>query len=387
MDSFERFVEDLTACDIGSTFNFLREEDPRLDLGGGASRRRENLLHYLKAHAGAEIVAVGEAAGYQGARWSGIAFTSERTLSSWGLPYMQTSRRPHGWTEPSATIVHRELAKLGAEERVLLWNAVPTHPHRPGSPLTNRKPTAAESTAGRLFARRLIQIVQPRAVIAIGRVAESILDQRIPYIRHPANGGAARFADGLRRLLEADDSIGSKLPDYLRPGLRVVFCGTAAGTTSVRRGHYYAGPGNMFWTYLYRSGITTEPLFPSTDSRVLEFGVGLSDLAKTVAASSDRGLTSHYDVGGFVGKVERFAPAWVAFHGKEAAKAVAGHLGHGRTVKLGAQTWQIASAHVFVVPSASGSNQDRSRLEGKHDRVEWFKELAKLLPPTEPTPR
>jgi hypothetical protein len=35
---------------------------------------------------------------------------------------------------------------------------------------------------------------------------------------------------------------------------------------------------------------------------------------------------------------------------------------------------------VFVLPNASGSNRDASRLEGKADRVEWFKELAACLP-------
>jgi len=37
------------------------------------------------------------------------------------------------------------------------------------------------------------------------------------------------------------------LPDVLTPGLQVVFCGTAAGTASAKRGAYYAGPGNQFW--------------------------------------------------------------------------------------------------------------------------------------------
>jgi TDG/mug DNA glycosylase family protein len=36
------------------------------------------------------------------------------------------------------------------------------------------------------------------------------------------------------------------LPDLLRPGLRVVFIGTAAGAASARAGAYYAGPGNQF---------------------------------------------------------------------------------------------------------------------------------------------
>jgi double-stranded uracil-DNA glycosylase len=173
----------------------------------------------------------------------------------------------------------------------------------------------------------------------------------------------------------------SKLPDYLASGLRVVFCGTAAGKDSASLGHYYAGTGNLFWTYLYRAKITAEPLFPSTDGRVLEFGVGLTDLAKKVAASSDRGLRAHYDVDGFVAKIERYRPTWVAFHGKEAANEVSKALGHGGAVALGKQDWAVAKAQVFVLPSASGSNRDRSRLEGKVDRVEWFKELAELLPP------
>jgi TDG/mug DNA glycosylase family protein len=172
----------------------------------------------------------------------------------------------------------------------------------------------------------------------------------------------------------------SKLPDYLRADLRVVFCGTAAGMVSAGMGHYYAGPGNLFWTYLYRAGITPEPLFPSSDHRLLEYGVGLTDLAKRIASSSDHGLRRHYDVEGFRRKIERYRPAWVAFHGKEAAKAVSQALGQGGSVHLGEQTWLVSEARVFVLPSASGANRDASRLEGKADRVEWFKELAARLP-------
>ncbi len=172
-----------------------------------------------------------------------------------------------------------------------------------------------------------------------------------------------------------------KLPDYLAPDLRVVICGTAAGKTSASLGHYYAGPGNLFWTYLYRARITTQPLFPSTDHRVLEFGVGLTDVAKKIAASSDRGLRGHYDVDAFVSKIERYRPSWVAFHGKEAAKVVARALGQPSGVLLGEQAWRVGEARAFVLPSASGANRDASRLEGKIDRVEWFKELAARLPP------
>ena len=38
-----------------------------------------------------------------------------------------------------------------------------------------------------------------------------------------------------------------KLEDLLRPGLRLVICGTAAGTQSAAINAYYAGPANRFW--------------------------------------------------------------------------------------------------------------------------------------------
>jgi TDG/mug DNA glycosylase family protein len=173
---------------------------------------------------------------------------------------------------------------------------------------------------------------------------------------------------------------GQVLPDYLGANLRVVICGTAVGKTSARRGHYYAGPGNEFWTFLHQAGLTPVSLSPEQDARILEFGIGLTDLAKTVAASSDRGLRSRFDVDEFLAKMPHRSPRVVAFHGKEAAKAVSRHLGHGREIHLGLQDWKIGESLVFILPNASGANRDASRLEGKTSRVEWYKELAALLP-------
>ena len=66
-----------------------REAGPD-DVPGAAAIRLANLRAYLAERAGADVVALGEAAGYQGMRWSGIAFTSERDLARWGDPYRPT---------------------------------------------------------------------------------------------------------------------------------------------------------------------------------------------------------------------------------------------------------------------------------------------------------
>ncbi|HET8528912.1 MAG TPA: uracil-DNA glycosylase [Gaiellaceae bacterium] len=144
---------------------------------------RERLRAYLEARADAPVVLVGEAAGYRGARVSGIAFTSERQLTGTGP------------AEASATIVHRTLAALGVEDDVLLWNVVPTHP---GTATSNRVPTRAEIAAARPF---LDAVTRGRLVVAVGRVAAAAL--RAPYVRHPSHGGAAAFADGVRGQLRA----------------------------------------------------------------------------------------------------------------------------------------------------------------------------------------
>ncbi|MDQ3726180.1 MAG: mismatch-specific DNA-glycosylase, partial [Actinomycetota bacterium] len=70
------------------------------------------------------------------------------------------------------------------------------------------------------------------------------------------------------------------LPDVLVPGLKVVFCGNAAGKVSARKGAYYAGPGNLFWPTLHEVGLTPIRLRPEEFRRMPEFGLGLTDACK-----------------------------------------------------------------------------------------------------------
>jgi uracil-DNA glycosylase len=164
------FVDRLAAARIGGTFNFYKH-------GAGAALRRSRLRAYLDQHATSELLLVGEAPGYRGARISGIPFTAERQLTGTGP------------AEPTATIVRRTLAELGLD--ALCWNVVPTHP---GTETSNRRPTAAEVQAARPF---LAEIACERRILAVGRLAAAVTGA--PYIRHPSHGGAAEFRAGLLR--------------------------------------------------------------------------------------------------------------------------------------------------------------------------------------------
>jgi hypothetical protein len=163
------FVSRLAAASIGETFNQYAV----------SPLRRDRLRSYLDARRTAVVVLVGEAAGYRGARVSGIPFTSERQLTG------------SGPAAATATIVHRVLARLAVEDEVLLWNVVPTHP---GSETSNRRPTREEVEAAFPF---LEELTRGRVAIAVGRLAAAALD--VPYVRHPSHGGAAAFEAGLGR--------------------------------------------------------------------------------------------------------------------------------------------------------------------------------------------
>ena len=197
--AIEAWLRELPTLTIGATFNQFRDAGPD-DVPDAPAIRLANLRHYVEDRREADVIAVGEAAGYQGMRWSGIAFTSEFDLLRWGAPFRRSSRRPRPWKEPSGTIVHGILEQLGAERRVILWNTVPTHPHMPGRPLTNRRPRREEIAAGRVVVERLVDLVQPRVLVGVGRIACAALPEA-HYVRHPAQSGATAFRAGMRQIL------------------------------------------------------------------------------------------------------------------------------------------------------------------------------------------
>lgn len=173
-----------------------------------AAARFSRLVAHLDCNPA--FVLVGEAAGYQGMRRSGLAFTSERQLLEGAIPRVPTpagrlTMRALPWSEPSATIVWRTLKELGIEDSTILWNALPLHPHRPGDFESNRTPTDAELEMGRAAMGLLHRAFPNAQLVAVGRKAQALLAaMKLPSagcVRHPANGGATRFAKELASLV------------------------------------------------------------------------------------------------------------------------------------------------------------------------------------------
>ena len=142
----------------------------------------------------------------------------------------------------------------------------------------------------------------------------------------------------------------SVLPDVLVSDLRVVFCGTAAGSASAQRRAYYAGPGNAFWPTLFEVGLTPCLLEPAQYATITQFGLGLTDLAKTVSGSDSVLLQEHFDRDGLGAKMRHFRPKILAFTSKRAGEEFI-----GRSVEYGPAKETIGSTLLFVLPSPSGA--------------------------------
>ena len=188
-------------------FNPWRDHCQHENPDDGPDARLQRLAWHLNCDP--EFILVGEAPGYQGCRYSGIAFTSERLLCEGAIPRIpvlpgRLSTRHIPFSEPSATIVWKTLYRLGLAERTILWNALQLHPYRPENPWSNRTPTSEEIAIG-VPALRLLMVAFPSAkVVAIGKKAEGLLRSMgvkvAATVRHPANGGATAFALGMEEL-------------------------------------------------------------------------------------------------------------------------------------------------------------------------------------------
>ncbi|HEX4943279.1 MAG TPA: mismatch-specific DNA-glycosylase [Usitatibacteraceae bacterium] len=142
---------------------------------------------------------------------------------------------------------------------------------------------------------------------------------------------------------------GPLVPDVLAPGLRLVFCGTAPSKASAAARAYYAKPGNRFWKALHEAGFTPRRFLPAEYAKLLELGIGLTDLCKGHSGNDDELPRGSLDAPGLLRKIERFRPGVVAFTSKNAAKAFL-----GRDVDYGWQPERVGETRLFVLPSPSG---------------------------------
>ncbi len=149
------------------------------------------------------------------------------------------------------------------------------------------------------------------------------------------------------------------LPDYLAPGLDIVFVGLNPGLSSVEVGHYFAHSRNRFWPAVNRSGLLAEPLDANTDHRMLEQGIGFTDVVKRPSSGSSdlRAADFRQWVPVLKEKLERFQPLIVCFHGVTGYRNYLKYAeGVNERPQLGLQQRIIGVSKTFLVPNPSPAN-------------------------------
>jgi TDG/mug DNA glycosylase family protein len=146
---------------------------------------------------------------------------------------------------------------------------------------------------------------------------------------------------------------GETLPDYLRPGLDIVFVGLNPGLYSAQVGHYFAHKQNRFWPALSASGLVPEIIGPESDARLPDWGIGLTDIVKRPTHGIHEVLPSEFRRGAkaLEEKIEYYKPRVVCFVGFTGYQYCCGKEGGS-----GRQDALFGGAHVFVIPSTSPRN-------------------------------
>jgi len=161
------------------------------------------------------------------------------------------------------------------------------------------------------------------------------------------------------------------LPDYLRKGMKLVIVGCNPSESSVRAGHYYAGRNNLFWPTLFESGVVPEAFDYPDDRRIIEFGIGLTDLVKRPTKVVEELKREDFAEGRIVlsQKLEEYGPRVVAFNGKVTYEQFA-----QRKCRFGLQKELLYGAQVYVLPAVTAQHAP-----AKADRLKHFRGLARLV--------
>jgi hypothetical protein len=200
----EDFVASVAALQFENVFNPYAEACADHDKKDAPTIRRRNLSRVLDAalQTGVDSLWIARDLGYRGGRRTGLALTDELHLSAHASlfalePFARSTRGP-AMGERTAKIIWQALGTLNRP--VFLWNVFPLHPHERDDPLSNRCHTRAERQACRPLLLWLLENLQPKSVLAIGRDAQlALADIGVSalQVRHPSYGGQAEFLDGV----------------------------------------------------------------------------------------------------------------------------------------------------------------------------------------------
>ncbi len=161
--------------------------------------------------------------------------------------------------------------------------------------------------------------------------------------------------------------------DLLKPDLKLLFCGYNPSLRSGHTGNHYAHPGNRFWRVLHAAGITGRLYAPEEDEKLLDLGIGFTNLCPRPTRRADELTREEIRAGAqeLHARLENLEPRAVAYTG------IGVYKWFRATSK---SSWGVQEASAVpgvtdvVVPSPSGLN--RMRFE---ELVEHYEVLRRFV--------
>lgn len=145
-----------------------------------------------------------------------------------------------------------------------------------------------------------------------------------------------------------------RVPDVIKANLRILFCGINPGLYTAATGWHFAWPGNRFWKSLYLAGYTRQLCQPQDQFRLLDNGLGITNLVARPSRNASEISLQEYQTGGKILslKLKQYQPAWVAFVGIGAYRKAFSRY----NAQVGKQDQTLKGSRVWVLPSTSGLN-------------------------------
>lgn len=210
MSNFESLVDEF----IGKLKNFNTEtvdyifnpwmQSDDTDSHGATEIRCENLRKYLIDHKNAKYILVAESPSI-GARYTGIAMTSEKIIEKYNLSYKKTSK---SWKEKNlpteestAEIVWEKIYKNHKD--YVFWNAFALN-FNCGDGKWYKTPKDSEiyNELNIDILKTFLEMFKNKPIIALGRTAQKAIGASLSYYtRHPSTGGKTAFIKGVDEII------------------------------------------------------------------------------------------------------------------------------------------------------------------------------------------
>jgi TDG/mug DNA glycosylase family protein len=147
------------------------------------------------------------------------------------------------------------------------------------------------------------------------------------------------------------------LPDYLRPGLKLVFIGLNPGLYSARQGKYFARLTNRLWPALSASKFFGMKVQAGDERMLIEKGVGFTDVVKRASGQIDELSRAEIIAGAKAlrRKLSRYAPQAACFIGLTGYRWLF-DIPARTKVTIGPQDEMIGETLLYVLPSTSPAN-------------------------------